>query len=558
MDSKNNFLEKLKNLVSTMDDDYIIGISNKGILNRSKKDLEKSPSIEYSINEDNIEFKIDDIVCNIGYEIKNYKCSCPSRNICKHVVMSYLYLINHKNEIFGEDSNNNGEEEEIKNDFSKLREYPLEEIKKEIGDKSFGDIIKRISFGVKYELTEGSIIKIDFGEEECVVKLLDDIENSVCSCKSKELCRHKAEALILYKLEKGDITLEDLKAYEKKIKFVDEETIKKASFEIRKSIEEIMITGLARCSQSTLDKINNMAVICHNYDLPNFEKNLRDISKEISLYFNKNASFTKKKLLRKLTNVYTNTFILENTTDLSKLTELIGEFKSSYYEIPIIELYGVSSENWISKSGYEGTTYYFYENKRKKWFTYTSAMPIFYDNTPYNNYYRRTNAYAPWGLNCKIEELSRINFKLVHGKINSQNRLSSSSETKGMVIGKSNLSDLEIQDYLFDNWKTLIDKKLNSYNNESIDIIFLKVKEFGECSFDKINQTLNLPIYDEEKNIINIKVQFSSKTKSMIRVLERLSKKNPPLFLGRVFISEGEITFYPIAYYKDSEVCNLT
>ena len=73
MDSKNNFLEKLKNLVSIMDDDYIIGISNKGILNRSKKDLEKASSIEYSINDDNIEFKIDDIVCNIGDEIKNYK-----------------------------------------------------------------------------------------------------------------------------------------------------------------------------------------------------------------------------------------------------------------------------------------------------------------------------------------------------------------------------------------------------------------------------------------------------------------------------------------------------
>ena len=44
----------------------------------------------------------------------------------------------------------------------------------------------------------------------------------------------------------------------------------------------------------------------------------------------------------------------------------------------------------------------------------------------------------------------------------------------------------------------------------------------------------------------------------MIKVLERLSKKNPPLFFGRVFISEGELTFYPIAYYKDFEVCNLT
>ncbi len=53
-----------------MDDDYIIGISNKGILNRSKKDLEKASSIEYSINDDNIEFKIDDIVCNIGMKLK--------------------------------------------------------------------------------------------------------------------------------------------------------------------------------------------------------------------------------------------------------------------------------------------------------------------------------------------------------------------------------------------------------------------------------------------------------------------------------------------------------
>lgn len=555
MDSKNNFLEKLKNLISTMDDDYIIGISNKGILNRGKKDLEKIGSIEYSINDDNIQFKIDDIVVNIGEEVKNYKCSCPSRSICKHVVMSYLYLIHHKNEIFGEAVS---EEKAVQNDFSKLKDYPLEEIKKEIGDKSFGDIIKRVSFGVKYELTEGSIIKVDFGEEGCTVKLLNDIENSVCSCKSQELCRHKAEALILYKLEKGYINLDELKDYEKKIKFIDEKTIKKAALEIRKAIEEIMITGLARASQSTLDKVNNMAVMCHNYDLPNFEKNLRDISKEISLYFSKNASFTKKRLLRKLTNAYTNTIVLENTTDLSKLTELIGEFKSSYYEIPIIELWGAASENWISKSGYEGTTYYFYENERKRWFTYTSAMPIFYDNAPSNNYYRKVNSSAPWGLNCKAEELSRINFKLIHGKINSQNRLSSSSESKGMIIGKSDLLDLKIQDYCFDNWEELIEKKLNSYNNESIDTIFLKGKEFGECSFDKINQTLNLPIYDEDENVINIKVQFSKKTKSMIKILERLSKKKPPLFFGRVFISEGELTFYPIAYYKEEEVCNLT
>ncbi len=557
MDSKDNFLSKLGTFIRNIDDEYLIGITNKGILNRSKKDLEKIKNIEYEINEDNIKFKLDEVECVIKEEFKNTKCSCPSRTICKHIIMSYLYLNMHKDEIFKEEECT--KEELIEEKFLQLKDYTLEEIKKNIGDKNFFNIIKRISFGFNYEIIEGSVIKVNFGEEGIVVTLLNEIENSVCSCKSKELCKHKAEALILYKLEKGYLTLEELLSYEKKIKHIDEEEIKKVSKEIRYCIEEILISGLARCTETTIDRLNNMAIICHNYDLPNFEKELRNISKEVSLYFNKNASFTSERLLRKLTTIYTNTFILETTNNLNVLTKLIGEFKSSYYEIPIVKLHGVAQENWTSKSGYEGTTYYFYENEKKIWFTYTNAMPIFYENNTKSNNYKRLNASSPWQLNCKLEELSSITFKLIHGKINSKNRISSSSESKGIILDKSSILDLDIQKYYFDNWKNIINSDfINNVNSETSNIIFIKGNKFSESCFHSITQTLDLQIYDYENNIIKINIQFSLMTKKLIRTLERLSKKEPPLFLGRIYVENSELKFYPLAYYKDGIACNLT
>ncbi len=108
---------------------------------------------------------------------------------------------------------------------------------------------------------------MDFGEEQIIVKLVDEIENSVCTCKSKGLCIHKAEALILYKLYKNYLTLEELNSYNFNKSYIDEKIIKKAGNEIRSLIEEILISGICRLPETILDSINNMAVKCHNYKL---------------------------------------------------------------------------------------------------------------------------------------------------------------------------------------------------------------------------------------------------------------------------------------------------
>ncbi len=564
MDRQNNLLIKLKSFINILDDDYLIGVSNKGIVNRAKKDLEKVQSITYKVNDENIEFVIDDVTCLVNDEVQKYKCSCPSRSICKHVIMCYLYMMQNLDDMFGkveisyEDDSAN--KDESKKEFINLKEFSLDDIKKEIGERNLIQIIRRIQFGSEYTITENSIITVDFHEENIKVKLLDEIENCVCTCKSKDLCIHKAEALILYKLQKKYLTLEELSIYAQSKNYIDIEIIKKAAAEIRTLIEDILISGICRVPETILDCINNMAVKCHNYDMPNFEKNLRRIKEEISLYFNKHASFENTRLLNMLTKLYTDTITLENATDLNKITELVGEFKSSYYSIPMIELYGIGEEKWTSKSGYKGRTYYFFENNRNAIFTFTKSIATFYDNNVSKSTNNLNNT-PPWNLNCSLNDLSKIHFKLLSGKINSQNRISSSSESKGVIIDKSNISNINIDNYKFNRWEDIIEKVFHKKKslNENYNMIFIQGIEFGECTFDNIAQVFKLELYDIDNKVIEIDIKFSLESKTIIKALERMhERKVVPIFFGRTYIKDGKIKFYPVSYYKDNEVENLS
>lgn len=565
MDRENTFLERLNSYINSLDEDYLIGISNKGIVKRANKDLEKLESIEYDIKDDYIEFKIDDITFSVNEEVQKYKCSCPSRTICKHIIMCYLYIMNNKEKIFGEIKEECNEEqlEEDKietKEFIRLKEYNIENIKKNIGEKALVDIIRKINFGINYTITETAMVTVDFGEELIKVRLLDDIENSLCSCKSKELCIHKAEALILYKLYKNYISLEELNNYLISKEVLDYENIKKATVEIRNLIEEILISGISRVPETILDSINNMAIKCHNYDLPNFEKTLRGIREEIILYFNKNAAFKNEKLLNILTTLYIKTLTLENSNNFNIISEIIGEFKSSYYSIPVIELNGIGEENWTSNSGYKGTTYYFFENKRGEIFTFTKAIATYYDNMPRRNYIIDNNV-APWGLKCKLEELDKIHFKLKGGKVNLQNRISSSNESRGDLIGLSDIASLNLERYKFDNWEKVIDSVFlnKKKNNENYNLVFLEGNKFGESKFDNITQTFTLEIKDKDENVMEINIKFSLEKKHLIKTLERLYKRGKvPMFFGRVYIDEGKIKFYPISYFRDNEIESLT
>lgn len=555
MDSKDNFIKELGKFISNLDTEYLIGVSNKGIVNRAVKDLEKLDSIQYEIQDSAIKFNFNDIECLITEDINRYKCNCPSRNICKHIVMCYLYLMNNKNNIFGDEAE---EKSHAKENFDELRKFKIEDIRNIIGNRDFNNILNRIEFGVPVDIKEDSIVTVDFKDEGITVKMPPNIINSVCTCKSKELCIHKAEALILYKLNKGDITLEELREYKEESFNYNRIEIESAIKAIRDLIEGILVTGLSRTSKAILEKIDNVAILCHRYDLPNLEKNLRVIKEEFSLYIEKNASFSKGNLLDKITKLYISTVKLEKTKDIKKATEIIGEFKSSYYDIPPIELWGIATEEWKSKAGYEGLTCYFFNNERKEIMTYTISMPTYYDNNLSKK--KTSNISSPWGLTCSVEDLCNINFKLIYGKINSENRISSSSKSQAIIIGTSTIDKLNISEFIYDDWTTLIDK-LFLEENQFEKCIFLRPSTFSETEFDEIVQRVKVKIFDKFEKSLEMDIQFTNENKHFIRRIERVIKyKKASILFGRVYIEEGKVKFYPITAYNmdDGSKTNLT
>ena len=179
---------------------------------------------------------------------------------------------------------------------------------------------------------------------------------------------------------------------------------------------------------------------------------------------------------------------------------------------------------------------------------------------PRRNYIIDNNV-APWGLKCKLEELDKIHFKLKGGKVNLQNRISSSNESRGDLIGLSDIASLNLERYKFDNWEKVIDSVFlnKKKNNENYNLVFLEGNKFGESKFDNITQTFILEIKDKFENIIEINIKFSLEKKHLIKTLERLYKRGKvPMFFGRVYIDEGKIKFYPISYFRDNEIESLT
>lgn len=567
MDSTDNFLKKIGEFLLAIDDEFLIGISNKGIFNRAKKDLEKSGEIKVETEGISLKCILEDgTECIINEDIKAYKCSCPSRTTCKHVVMCYLYIKNNLNSLFGIEENSLNENEENKKfDFDKFLNIDIENLSKLLGERDFNEIVKRINFGVQVEIEETSLLTIRFKDEEYEIKLIPNtkekispkeiLEEAICSCKSKDICRHKVEAIIHYEIFKGFIKKEDLTILNKKSK-AEKTLLIEGVLLVKKLMEEILFIGISRLPENIIDKVESTAVLCHNYNIPNLEKMLRSVKSEIELYIKKNASFSIASLRKRIGYIYTTALAIENCKDENKLYKLCGEHKSAYYDIPPIILYGIGAETWNSKSGYEGVTYYYFEEARGKLLTYTNSRPTYY-NTKKRSYGIAYSEVPSWGIEGSLEEISQHVIRLIKGKINDEGRISSSEQSKGELLEKTDIYKLNFKELFIDNWQKL----LKVYSKENRNIYIIKIASYEKSSFDNINQRFILPIYDEEKNMIYIEIDYSKEKKRMIQKFERMErmKKYPDRILVHAYLKEGQIRVTPIvAYYEDGNMVNLT
>lgn len=596
-------MEDLKALIEKADDDYLIGLSNKGTVKRAYKDLEQeSPTLTWQGEEAAVGLREEN--CMLKIPLGESICSCPSRSICRHIVTAVLWM---KKEIAaqkgasgqeGAETTGQAQEESpgrqpaairkkgdariLKEEadggetagqareevqvLAEILEIPPERLKRACGNKRFERFLGHMRAGELPPVKESSIVTVTLPWEKETVKLLEPAGYSACSCHSRELCAHKAQAMLAYQLLKKKYTLEELESSKEPETVWERALVEGALRSICEEICHQLCTGLSRTSKESAESLLRLALIAHRAGLPAIESGLREAASCYEQYFSRSAAFRGEELMEKLLNLYQTALKLGRAESEEEIRRLAGTFRDSYLLVGTLHLMGMGARTFISKTGYEGEIYYFLETREKKWYTWTDARPTFYEGKKVT---RRPseNAPAPWELNCSRQQLQSLLFDLSGAKAASGGRLSVSKESRGETVGVRSPGLEEAWDMIFWDYEKMVIGCLGQKEAERIketgevqerreSLVLAGALDWDEASFDKVRQRFSWNIYDEKGRGLSIALNYTKEEGLVIRLLERLEQRlrdNRPqaiVFFGSFYLDEeGKPCLYPIEFY---------
>lgn len=561
-----------KRLLDEADDDYLIGISNKGVVKRAYKDKAEGDYKVLSCGKE-AEVSTGGEIVHIKNPLGESTCSCPSRAICRHVILGILALKEWAEEKGNEETaQDDGQTEEArrketadkgKNVEAEIEAYPLASILRILGSKRLQSIIIQAESGQTAGIASSSIIMVEPPGMEHKVKLLSPLEYSSCTCHKKEFCIHKAAAVLWYKLEAKMMTIEELKGAAGEKSEYDKEKVKEAAAQIKIFLEELLDTGLARVSSEVTGYLERLAIISHNARLPRFEGYCRVLHDFYGDYGKRKASFRAQELMGQLTRLYRRTELLLAAEDGAGIGELAGEFQSEYKYTGNLDLTGIAIEHFESKTGYEGETVYLIEDHTKEWYTYTSARPVYYEKAGGQD--GRGRAQAPWNLPLSLEALAEARIHLAGAKWDGQKRISSSQETKGELLEnrkKGGILSMEVfGEWYYRDFGRLYEERIGKKEfswlggkEKGSRLVLIHPYRCKKAFFSETEQKLFMSLYDKKEREIVIETAYSKKEARSIRYLERITEERIPYFLGKVYLRDGKIRMYPVAVLEEEEL----
>ncbi len=615
-----------------VDEDYLVGISNKGIVKRAYKDLEAAGSetqvaagLDWSAQELTVAAGGETVT--IRFPLAESRCSCPSRSICRHVVMAILLARqaasgkeeaekSEKTDCGGMEAalaENGGDapqdKEKTKDSVPRREEHdedssgdlgqlvwqeilaqPRKPLLRALGSRGLRRLVTAMEAENMPQVERGSVVRMQLPGQDMTVKLLSPLEYSTCTCHKKEMCSHKAEAILWCQYLEKKLTVRELAEELEQEPTFDLQELGDTAAQVGDCLEHLLETGLARSGVEQAQELERLAILCHNAGLPGWEGDIRALSEGYEKYLRRAAGQTMEKLAGQLQRLYGKTAQLGMLVDeeLSKegnpsvsngeqhkrmhpqmsdttpwptrstttrIQELAGEFRSEYLPVGDLELTGITVEHFVSDSGYEGDTVYFLEMATGTWYTYTNARPTFYEGKKRRGYQEK--APAPWGVPLSLEGLASVRLQLRGAKCDAGGRLSSTQETRGEILGKSELTAAKLEGWYYREYDRLFAEQIPKPAGDRgghPGLVFVQAARFEQGRFNEITQKLELPVWDEEDRRVLVELPYSKRDEASIRYLERLKKKQQPCFLGKVYLQGSQICLYPVDLLERREL----
>lgn len=601
-------MSEIRNFLQGIDEEYLVGLSNKGILKRSRKDLETEKVVLEEQGEE-IHGTIGEVKVILKLPLTDSVCSCPSGSTCKHVIMTILAAkdgmsgdggqenagqggaslredekgdankeegrqeTDGKDVVAGEDkvsrdadaSKETGGLEQRSSTAERLLKLSPEEIRKALGAKEWQPVLEQVRTQKPVKIEEGSFVTV-LGSDGLTVKLAHPLNYSTCSiCHNDKFCRHKAWAALSFLADKGGVRPEELIQGDEDNPDWDGADMAEVVRDARDFLKELLFVGCSRSSPETPYGLERLAIRCHGAGLATMEGKFRALSEQVKGYQERRAGMTAQGILHGLSDLYSlakETLVAVEQGKMDR--QILGVFRTEYQDIPEKTLLGVGVRQFASDTGYQGHTLYFLEEDTGIFYTYTMAMPTIYETRTHNVPARNE---VPWGLPCTIAQLSRARILLKQGKANGERRLSSTSQASAELLATGAVLEGGALDFLFDDFEQLwkeykkrLEKRSDVRQGDSLtgnlpetDRLFLvRPKAILDMHYEEAAQRLVFWLQDFQGRRLRAQLTFSKQEETAIRSLERLAKKveqgsaEVPIFFGSLYAEDGECTLYPI------------
>ncbi len=597
-------MSELRSFLQNIDDDYLVGLSNKGIVKRSYKDLEKE-TVTLAEDAETIRGTLGDVTTAICLPLTASTCSCPAGSVCKHIVMTILAakqsssesaadtVAEHQSEAEAQkmeagtdaipaDKNPEPAAEQTTQDtaesasqdaetenpmLEKLLAVSLEEIKKAVLTKEWKAAVRLLQDEKPVAISEGKLITVT--GEECAVKLAYPLALSTCSlCHDDKFCRHKTWALLSLQLEREILTEEDLAIEgegEEEGDTMDEALIRETLPDLQAFLREILMVGCARLSPETPYGLERFAIRAQNAGLAILVGKLRALSEQVRGYQERKIKVRVSGLLSRLSECYRIVVQLQQALEHGQdLSGLAGTFRSEYTDVPDLHLCGLGMREFQSDAGFAGKIVYFLEEETGVFYTYTIARPTIYD--------KKTRAYnrpdqSPWNIPCTISQMSRSRILLKQGKANEERRLSSTSKARADLLGMTLHPAEENSAYVYTDFASLWSaylQRLKAWREkqagvsarteppETDRLFLIRPQRIVDMEYVQAEQKLQFYLEDNIGRLLRSQLTYSRQEQHMIQGMERLMERirnageNVPVFLGSLYLEDGECVMYPI------------
>lgn len=530
--------------LAAADENYLIGLCNKGTVNRAKKDLAALAEPAVTVTEDAAEVRMGDVTCRICAPLGESSCSCPSSGICRHRITAILWLQQQADSPEAASA-----PEPAPPAFAELRAYPAEKLIKQLGPKRLAAALFRYRSGAGPAITETSVVTVEMPWLPATVRLLEPLEHSSCTCHSRTFCVHKAEALLFWQLERKILDPDALEAASPPEEELDLEAVRGVCQAVQQTLAAQMATGLSRMPASVCETMERMAALCHTARLPALERALRGLHGEYQAYFARSASYRDTALLSRLAKAFRLAAALEKA-DEKTAQALAGRFRDEYQGAGQMELYLLGLRDFDGRSGYAGTIYYFWETREHRFYTYSDLRPTFYEGKS-----RRRPAAAPWGLPCTLRQAWNFGIRLSGAKVSRSGGLSATEQCKAVLLDRQNPGQVFPEENIAVDFARLLEEGSGPHTPETGRLAVIRPARCEVQDYDHVRQVFSIRLLDGAGRDLFLEVRYKKEEEKVVEMLEYLArrmKKEPelrPVFFGIVYREEDRLKLYPIEYF---------